>query len=650
MRHARREPKPTTVGDATNVDGTSVDGTSVDAAAVVAPESRARLRAVHLAALLALAVSVSYLVWRVGWTLGTWWIALPLWLLEAHAVIGLGLYTFSLWNLDSVTPVAPVATTGLRVAVLITTYDEPSEVLLPTIAAAVALAPTHDTWVLDDGERDWVRELAVSLGARYRARVTHENAKAGNLNDALAHVEADLVAVLDADHIAGPGFLTHTLGYFTDPRVALVQTPQDFYNLDSFENDRNRSWLWRDRRVIPFNEQRLFYRAIQPGKNRWGAAFWCGTNAVLRVSALRDVGGVAAETLTEDIHTSLRLHRRGWRSVYHNEVLARGLAARDADQYQAQRLRWGTGAMQLLRVDHPLTAPGLRPAQRVAYASTILGWFDAWRSLGYVVIPLAVLVTGAVPIRAPLNVFILAFAVTFVVQRIALAQLSRGYAPQGLAAVFELVRMQAIITATLFHLRPGVRHFAVTPKAGAATRRRASAPWLLWLLVAATIAALAFYALTRAGLTPVTYAVPWTADGAALWAVVNGGLLVAALARIRSERFATDRRSAVRVRVSGRVRLDDGVGELVDVSVGGALVRCAVPPPFAPHVLVVGIEGEGETTIRALERSRQSVGDGGVLVSLRFDADQRREVGSLAAALVGGRLGHVRQPVGSRSS
>jgi cellulose synthase (UDP-forming) len=151
-------------------------------------------------------------------------------------------------------------------------------------------------------------------------------------------------------------------------------------------------------------------------------------------------------------------------------------------------------------------------------------------------------------------------------------------------------------------------------------------------------------------MTPVRYAVSWTADGAALWALVNGGLLVAALARIRSERFATDRRSAVRVRVRSRVRLDECDGELVDVSVGGALVRCAAPPPVGPHTLVVAIEDEGEMRVRAVERSRQGVGDGGVLVSLRFDADQSREVGSLAAALVGGRLGHVRQPVTSRVS
>ena len=101
------------------------------------------------------------------------------------------------------------------------------------------------------------------------------------------------------------------------------------------------------------SEQALFYRILQPGKNRWTGAFWCGTGAVVRVAALREVGGVATETITEDIHTTIRLHRRGWRTVYHNEVLARGLAASDAARYQLQRHRWGTGAMQVLRSENP---------------------------------------------------------------------------------------------------------------------------------------------------------------------------------------------------------------------------------------------------------------------------------------------------------
>ena len=444
-----------------------------------APESARRRFVVRASAIVALTVSVAYLIWRVSFTLGTLWLAIPLWLLEVHAVVGLGLFTFSLWDLDASQIPAPVTSTDRRISLLIPTYNEPSEVLLPTIAAAVALAPVHETWVLDDGERPWVRDLALTLGARYLARTNHRHAKAGNLNHVLGLIDADLVAILDADHVASPDFLTHTIGYFSDPSIAVVQTPQDFYNVSSFEHGANRSWFWRHRRGTAFNEQRLFYRAIQPGKNRWGAAFWCGTNAVVRASALRDVGGVATETVTEDIHTSIRLHRRGWHTVYHNEVLAHGLAARDAEQYQAQRLRWGTGAMQLLHAEHPITGPGLNLRQRAAYATTILGWFDAWRTLGYVLVPLAVLFSGASPIHARALTFVLAFGLTLLTQRLAIAMLSRGYAPAGLATLFEFVRLQTTMAATLSYLRPGERPFTVTAKRGADGRHRHQAPWLL---------------------------------------------------------------------------------------------------------------------------------------------------------------------------
>ncbi|MEO7836668.1 MAG: glycosyltransferase, partial [Acidimicrobiales bacterium] len=385
------------------------------------PDSPRRKLLVRTVALLAIVISVGYLAWRALFTLdmGAWWLSVPLLLLELHALAGLALFTFSLWDVDSVTPVAERHETDARVAVLIPTYNETVEVLLPTIAAAMALEPEHETWVLDDGDRPEVRALADQLGARYLARTDLIHAKAGNINNALTVVEADLVAVLDADHVAAPGFLTHTLGYFDDPRIAVVQTPQDFYNLDSFEHDDNHTWADRRRRKARFNEQALFYRAIEPGKNRWDAAFWCGTGAVVRMTALREVGGVATETVTEDIHTTIRLHRKGWRSVYHNEVLARGLAASDAQQYQAQRLRWGIGAMQVLRTENPLFVSGLRLRQRIAYGATLLGWFDAWRSLGYLVLPPAVLFSGAVPIRADPLTFSLAFCATLLIQRLA---------------------------------------------------------------------------------------------------------------------------------------------------------------------------------------------------------------------------------------
>lgn len=604
------------------------------------PESASRRRTIQVAAVIALLASVAYLSWRVGSTLGTLWLAIPLWLLELHAVVGLGLFTFSLWDVDASVVPPPVSSTDFRVAVLIATYNEPNEVLLPTIAAATALKPAHDTWVLDDGNRGWVRDLAVSLGARYLAREDHRHAKAGNINNAIDYIDADLFAILDADHVVSPGFLTNTLGYFGDPLIAVVQTPQDFYNVDSFEHGRNRSWFWRDRRNVSFNEQRLFYRAIQPGKNRWGAAFWCGTNAVVRASALREVGGVATETVTEDIHTTIRLHRRGWHTVYHNEVLAHGLAARDAEQYQSQRLRWGTGAMQLLHTEHPLTRKGLTLRQRIAYSATILGWFDAWRTLGYVLIPLAVIFTGASPIRARALTFAVAFGATFLLQRLALGLLSRGYAPMGIATLFEFVRLQITMTATLSYLRRGERPFKVTVKEGANFRHRNEAPWLLWFLLGLTLVSAVWFGLSLAGLTPVAYSVRWTVYGAGFWALVNAALLTAAINRIRSDRFATDRRTGVRQRLEGEVLVDGNRAQLIDVSIGGALVR--VETPIAPelvHVLGLEFRGTEILNLNCQERSRQTVGAEGDLISYQFSSGQDVKIGRLAVALFG-----VREP------
>jgi hypothetical protein len=171
------------------------------------------------------------------------------------------------------------------------TYNEGLEVLTPTVAAAVAMRVAHETWVLDDGDRPEVARLAADLGAHYLTRPTHEHAKAGNLNHALGKIEADFIGVLDADHVASPDFLVHTLGYFDDPGIALVQTPQDFYNLESFEHERGgatRALTDPDLAGTErFHEQALFYRVLQPGKNRWGGAFWCGTGAVpIRADAL----------------------------------------------------------------------------------------------------------------------------------------------------------------------------------------------------------------------------------------------------------------------------------------------------------------------------------------------------------------------------
>ena len=540
-------------------------------------ESGGRRRAVQGMALLALAASVAYLLWRVTSSLeGTaLWLSVPLLLLEVHALAGLALFTHDLWDVDR----RPVPDPGaddlvdvgaLRVAVLVPTYDEPRAILLPTVAAAVATRRPHQTWVLDDGDRPWVREMAAELGARYRSRRNGAHAKAGNINEALAEVDADVVAVVDADHVISEGFLEALLPYFADPGVALVQSPQEFYNDSSFEHAARRG----GRR---FAEQELFYRGLLAGRNRWGAAFWCGTNAALRVAALESVGGVATDSVTEDIQTTLRLHRKGWRTVHHNEVLAYGLAAADPRAFFIQRSRWGAGAMQVLHRDNPLVGRGLSLHQRMSYVSTLFGWFDSWRTVGYVLLPVLTVITGAMPIAAPWREFLLAFVGAFVLQRIALTVLSRGRAPLLLATYFEFVRLPASLGATMHLFGSGPKQFRVTPKAPSSDRRRSAPPVLLAGLMGVTVVAGLYYLLTVAGLTWTTYDVPWVAHGAALWLAVNGAFVLAATGRIRRLEFAGNRRSAWRFGTDTEVELvDDRPGEqprrarLVDVSIGGA--------------------------------------------------------------------------------
>jgi cellulose synthase (UDP-forming) len=585
-------------------------------------------------AVLALLVTAAYLVWRAVATIDprVWWLSIPLYLLELHAAVGLGLYVFSLWDVNAGPVARPVRETDLRVAVLIPTWNEPEEVLAPTVAAAAALQPAHETWVLDDGDRPQVARLAADLGARYLRRPDRRHAKAGNLNHALEVVQADVVAVLDADHVARPDLLVNTLGYFNDPQVALVQTPQDFYNLESFEHSRTAA---RD----GFNEQSLFYRTILAGKNRWRAAFWCGTNALLRVSALKQVGGVATGTVTEDIHTTIRLHAAGWRTVYHNQVLARGLAAAGASQYLLQRHRWGTGAMQVLRADNPLTVPGLTMAQRLAYAFTLFGWFDAWRSLGYLLVPIAVLFTGAVPIRAPLGIFAVAFAATFTLQQLALWLLGRGWQRPWLAILFDLVRLPSNLAATMALFGRRSVGFQVTPKGRTGERpHRTRPPRILSAVVLVSAVTTVWFVATLAGRTPLHYGVRAATFAAAGWLAFNLVLVAAAIARIRSIRYGAERRASVRFAVALPARLNGVPCTATDLSMTGARLSGPVPLPGEASELVLETPGR-DVPLRCLVRSRARRPHGGEAVGIEFQAGQWPAIGTLTHLLFNAGVG-----------
>jgi cellulose synthase (UDP-forming) len=608
-----------------------------------APDGPRRLLLIRAVAVLALGATAVYLAWRATSTMNVdaWFLSIPMLAFEVHAGIGLALFAFSLWDVD-VRPRRRALGRIPSVAVLIPTFNEGPEILVPTIAAAVALEPVHETWVLDDGQRPEIAELAASLGARYLARPTHEHAKAGNVNYALTIVEADILAFLDADHVAAPDFLRATLGYFADPRVALVQTPQDFYNVTSFEHGTGIAY------GEPFHEQTLFYRLLQPGKNRWNAAFWCGTSALVRAEALRAVGGAATDTITEDIHTTVRLHRAGWRTVYHNEVLARGLAADDAGQYQLQRNRWGTGAMQVLRIENPLVASGLTLGQRLGYAATLLGWFDSWRTLGFLALPPLVLVSGRIPIIADGLTFAVAFGVTYGLQQAALYLLGRGAYRPILSIVFDLVRMSPNFLATLNLFTSRRPRFRVTPKGRmAANRGRIEAPVMLRAALGACFVGATVYALHLLGVFSIDYTSEWAAAGAFGWLVVNAALVWVAAQRVRSLRFAAERRSAVRFAVDIPGTVDGATASVQDVSVGGALLATREPlVERETHLVSFELPG-GTTSIWARIRSSRRAASGEYHYAFEFDPGQYPAKGALARTVFLGRYpvaGTIRQP------
>jgi cellulose synthase (UDP-forming) len=611
-----------------------------------APESAARRSLIRAIAILALGATALYLGWRIVATvdLAAWWVSIPLILIEIHVALGLGLLAFSVWDVDRGPRVEPVLETTDRLAILIPTVDESLDVLTPTIAAALAVSLDHETWVLDDGGRPEVHQLATQLGARYLSRPDQVDGKAGNLAHALGVVEADLIAALDADHVASPDFLARTVGYFADPRIAVVQTPEDFYNLDSFGHPL------RDGRGV--HDRTFEQRTLQPGRNRWGAAVWSGTGAVLRVAALRDIGGIATGTVAEALHTSVRLHRAGWQTIFHNEVLARGLAVSDAASDLVQRRRHAAGAMQVLRRENPLFGSGLRLTQRLSYATSFLGWFDAWRWLAFVLLPIVVLLTDTAPLRADATTFAVLFGTTFLVQQLARMALSRGYHVPLLAVLLQLVRMTADLEATRFLLGRGTGRmaFPVTPKGRTvADRRRRPEPRLLRALALISVFTAAWFALAIMVTSFLGTVFPWPTYGAFAWLIVDVALLVYAIGRVRSLRFGGERRAGVRFETSFAGWFDGAPCRILDLSLSGARIAVGSLTNTVAHQLVVDLDG-ADLSFAVEIRGRREDPVHGATIGLEFRPDQNIARADLALILFRTSVVAARdgQPVGTR--
>ncbi|NDQ57714.1 MAG: glycosyltransferase [Acidipila sp.] len=370
----------------------------------------------------------------------------------------------------------PPPPAGRTVDVLIPTLDEPLQLLRETLICALGILYPHKTWLLDDGNRPGARELAEELGCEYLGRPEHVNAKAGNLNYALAKSSAEFVVVLDADHVPSPELIDELLGFFNDPQVGIVQATQDFYNLDSFQHQTN----WRAK--YAWQQQELFFSIIQPGKDGYNAAFYCGSPAILRRKALDDIGGFAVESITEDMHTSLRMQKKGWRVLYQNRTVARGLAPQTFPGFATQWKRWGHGAMQVLRLENPLFGSGLKLGQRLCYFASFYFYWMSYQKLIYVVTPIFCLLTGIFPLVADPARYLLFFTPYLVLNIAASAMLTGGLRGFLMSEEFNMMKMPVLMT-TLRGLSRREREFTVTQKSQAEAAHFAQ----LWPLVAIEI-------------------------------------------------------------------------------------------------------------------------------------------------------------------
>lgn len=606
-------------------------------------------------------LGINYVAWRwlvsVNWD--AWWIAVPLVLAETYSLIDSLLFGLGMWRLkERETPAPPEP--GLTVDVFIATYNEPIELVMTTARAAKAISYPHETWVLDDGNRSEMRTAAEAEGIGWITRSAEwagmpRHAKAGNLNNALLATEGEFLLILDADMIPKPEILDHTLGFFADEQMALVQTPQFFTNVPDDD---------------PLGSQApLFYGPIQQGKDGWNSAFFCGSNAVIRREALMQLGvagyvgevevgvhralktaravlrsakrtlqrdetearealdailldigrarrelarggalfdvtyrfqkrvnsirrdlvsadmealqsdlaiiaeldGLGADpdtalatmdegvlqqmahrdwsplgavetvqalvnaidvdrggeaqavmpmatiSVTEDMATCMRLHALGWKSAYHDEILAVGLAPEDLQTMLTQRLRWAQGTVQVMFKENPLSRKGLTVAQRLMYFSTMWSYLSGFAAIVYIGAPVIYLSLGILPVNALSFEFFIRLVPFLVVNQLLFFVVADGrktWRGQQYSLALFPVWIESFTTAFGNVFLGRSLDFAVTPK----TKREPTGPawhlirpqlWAMGLLVAAMVAGVVRMATGQANIPGSIFNMIW---------------------------------------------------------------------------------------------------------------------------------------------
>ncbi|HZR07011.1 MAG TPA: UDP-forming cellulose synthase catalytic subunit [Myxococcales bacterium] len=623
---------------------------AVVVAAFFLARSEGRLATLALV-LLSVATTARYLFWRLGTTLASDW--------SFDAVLSGILLAAELYACTMLLLAYGQSIAGLRrrplplpdalskwpsVDVFIPTYNEPLDVVRATVHAAAAMDWPRDrlkVWILDDGRRPAFRDFAAEAGVGYLTREGNAHAKAGNLNHALSRTHGEFVAVFDCDHIPVRSFLQISMGWLVrDPGLAVVQTPHHFYSRDPFS--RNLATAPR----VP-GESQLFYGVIQPGIDTWNASFFCGSCAVLRRTALEEVGGIAVETVTEDAHTALKMHRRGWRTAYLDVPQAAGLATETLAAHVGQRIRWARGMAQIFRLDNPMLGRGLSLTQRFSYFAAMLHFFSGVPRLVFLLAPIAYLGFGrhifnALPLAA------VAYGLPHLIHSTACnARLHGRFRHSFWSEVYETcLATYTALPTTLALIAPRKGRFNVTAKGGRVDApyfdARIASPFLLLAVVnLAAIAAGAWKLRTGEGdLDSLIINVAW--------ALHNLIILSAAIAAA-CERPQVRSAQRVPARLAAMLRFADGTtaaAETRDLGRDGASVTLRAPADVRPRepvwLSLFCFDAEQPLPAEVLENGGRSVRVRFTPLTLEQESHLVRAIFSRADAWLGWTDGHRR--------
>lgn len=328
----------------------------------------------------------------------------------------------------------PVLTRNWTVDMFTTAMPgEPYSLIEDTLKAMVAVRYPHTTYLCDEGNDPQLKALCDSLGVRHMTREIKVDAKAGNINNALRTATGEICVILDPDHKPVPQLLDEVLPYFEDSHIGFVQSVQAYKN-------GGESFVARGAAEQTYT----FYGPLMMGMSSYGTAQAIGANCVFRRAALDSIGG-HAPGLSEDMHTAMRLHAEGWKSVYIPKILTRGLVPSNISAYYKQQLKWSRGTFELLLMVLPFLFGRLNWRQRLHYSFIPLHFAAGIIALIDIIIPLGALLTGEAPLLLEfskaylylLPFFLMVLLVRQYAQRWLIEKKERGFHITGGVLLFD---------------------------------------------------------------------------------------------------------------------------------------------------------------------------------------------------------------------